>query len=32
MTRLVRAEWTKLFTTRVWIGLVGARTLQVTVR
>ena len=21
MTRLVRAEWTKLFTTRVWIGL-----------
>ncbi len=22
MTRLVRAEWTKLFTTRVWIGLV----------
>jgi ABC-type transport system involved in multi-copper enzyme maturation permease subunit len=25
MTRLVRAEWTKLFTTRVWIGLlVGA--------
>jgi ABC-type transport system involved in multi-copper enzyme maturation permease subunit len=25
MTRLVRAEWTKLFTTRVWIGLlIGA--------
>jgi ABC-2 type transport system permease protein len=25
MTRLVRAEWTKLFTTRVWIGvLLGA--------
>ena len=22
MTRLVRAEWTKLFTTKVWIGLV----------
>ena len=22
MTRLVRAEWTKLFTTRVWLGLV----------
>ena len=22
MTRLVRSEWTKLFTTRVWIGLV----------
>jgi ABC-2 type transport system permease protein len=22
MTRLVRAEWTKLFTTRVWIGLI----------
>ncbi|MGY1811951.1 ABC transporter permease [Blastococcus sp. SYSU D00820] len=22
MTRLVRAEWTKLFSTRVWIGLV----------
>jgi ABC-2 type transport system permease protein len=21
MTRLVRAEWTKLFTTRVWVGL-----------
>ena len=21
MIRLVRAEWTKLFTTRVWIGL-----------
>jgi ABC-2 type transport system permease protein len=21
MTRLIRAEWTKLFTTRVWIGL-----------
>ena len=21
MTRLVRAEWTKLFTTRVWLGL-----------
>ena len=21
MSRLVRAEWTKLFTTRVWIGL-----------
>jgi ABC-type transport system involved in multi-copper enzyme maturation permease subunit len=25
MTRLIRAEWTKLFTTRVWIGLlIGA--------
>jgi hypothetical protein len=22
MIRLVRAEWTKLFTTRVWLGLV----------
>jgi ABC-type transport system involved in multi-copper enzyme maturation permease subunit len=22
MTRLVRSEWTKLFTTRVWIGLI----------
>ena len=22
MSTLVRAEWTKLFTTRVWIGLV----------
>ncbi len=21
MTRLVHAEWTKLFTTRVWLGL-----------
>ena len=26
MTRLVRAEWTKLFTTRVWLGLVLRRT------
>lgn len=24
MTRLVRAEWTKLFTTRVWIGMLAA--------
>jgi ABC-2 type transport system permease protein len=29
MTRLVRAEWTKLFTTRVWIGLLLGACLMV---
>jgi ABC-type transport system involved in multi-copper enzyme maturation permease subunit len=29
MIRLVRAEWTKLFTTRVWIGLVAGACLMV---
>ena len=29
MTRLVRAEWTKLFTTKVWLGLVLGACLMV---
>ena len=29
MIRLVRAEWTKLFTTRVWLGLVAGACVMV---